>query len=118
MAGREPENCTKIAQQIMSRTNMADGTAQLFQKYGPSMPQTAQEAELIAKLKTQPGTSPECADIAATAIIDTARMKQLATMACQQASPDLINQIGPQLVERASAWKPKVDAVCKKPTTL
>lgn len=118
MAGREPPLCTGIANSIMSRNNMALGTAQLFQSYGPNMPQTTQEAELIAKLKAQPGTSPDCADMAATAIIDTMRMKQLANMACQQASPGLINQIGPQLVERAKAWKPKVEAVCKKQTPL
>lgn len=117
MADREPPLCTRIANAIMSRTNMADGTAQLFQSYGPNMPQTAQEAELIALLKAQPGTSPECADVAATAIIDTARMKQLATIACQQDSQGLTSLIGLQLVERAKAWEPKVDAVCNKPIT-
>jgi hypothetical protein len=114
---RDDPRCVAIGNHIASRDNLANGSAGLSRIFGPSLPMSPQESNLLQQFQDQAqreGTSPFCADMAATAVIDVARMKMLANRACQTSSQGLINQIGPELVNRAAAWKPKVDRACRK----
>lgn len=114
---KDTQQCVAIGNHITHRDNLAHGPADLARIFGPSLPMSPDEYNLLQKFQGQAqrdGTSPYCADMAATAVIDVARMKMLANRACQTSSQGLINQIGPELVNRAAAWKPKVDQACRK----